>query len=432
MNKKGFTLIELLAIIVILAVIAVITVPIILNIIDDAEKSSSIDSAHGYKDALQKYYATKSIQNTELELPNGYYEISELPSDFIVSGELPSKGWVKLKKGIVERFSLKYKDYVVSMDNDKNIFSEKQENVEPHVTNDYQEVEYLESTGTQYIDTGYTPKQNDYLELKHVTRKSDGALFSAGTGDYQFIFLSQVSNNYFKFFSTGAASYFVLGNYNNSNIKVYNNNLYINDQLLSTCEYGGDVNTDLRLFARKGNTSYISAQIGNVIIKNDNVLVRNLVPVIRKSDNKPGMLDLANYSNNLIPEIVQGGVNYSSGILSSSSNRVRTNKISVEPGKTYTINSNILYISTIVIYSDNTYYSTIDSGTNQNTKTFTIPEDANQVAIGFKNADGTNINASQDWEIMLNEGTTALTYETYGYKFHTNAGEGEFIAGPEI
>ena len=107
-NKKGFTLIELLAIIVILAVIAVITVPIILNIIDNAEKGSAQDSALGYKDALQKYYATKSVQNPEQELPSGYMEISELPSDFTVSGENPSDGWVKLKNGIVEKYSLKY------------------------------------------------------------------------------------------------------------------------------------------------------------------------------------------------------------------------------------------------------------------------------------------------------------------------------------
>ncbi len=89
--------------------IAVITVSIILNIIDNAEKGSAQDSALGYKDALQKYYATKSIQNPEQELPSGYMEISELPSDFTVSGENPSDGWVKLKNGIVEEYSLKYK-----------------------------------------------------------------------------------------------------------------------------------------------------------------------------------------------------------------------------------------------------------------------------------------------------------------------------------
>ena len=95
-NKKGFTLIELLAIIVILAIIAVITVPLILNIINDAQKNASIDSAYGYKSALEKYYMKKVVENTENELPNGYKNISELPEDFIVSGEAPSDGWVKL------------------------------------------------------------------------------------------------------------------------------------------------------------------------------------------------------------------------------------------------------------------------------------------------------------------------------------------------
>ena len=50
LNRNAFTLIELLAIIVILAIIAVITVPIILNIIDNSKKGSTIDSALGYKD----------------------------------------------------------------------------------------------------------------------------------------------------------------------------------------------------------------------------------------------------------------------------------------------------------------------------------------------------------------------------------------------
>ena len=74
--NKGFTLIELLAIIVILAVIAVITVPLILNVINDAQKNASIDSAYGYKSALEKYYMKKVVENTENELPNGYKNIS--------------------------------------------------------------------------------------------------------------------------------------------------------------------------------------------------------------------------------------------------------------------------------------------------------------------------------------------------------------------
>ena len=427
-NKKGFTLIELLAIIVILAVIAVITVPIILNIIDNAEKGSAQDSALGYKDALQKYYATKSVQNPEQELPSGYMEISELPSDFTVSGENPSDGWVKLKNGIVEKYSLKYKDYVVSMDNDKNVISDKKENVDSHVTNDYQEVEYLESTGTQYIDTGYIPQQDDYLELKNVTRKSEGALFSAGTGDYQLIYLNIGSNNYFKFFATGTAANFQLSSHINSrNIKVYNNNLYIDDELYATSVASGDANTNLRLFARANDLNYISAQVGNVIIKSNDIIVRNLVPVIRKSDNKPGMLDLATRTNNLFNKdnsVTEYYIN-STGTIKpepASSPWSYSDYIEVKSNTSYSFSVDTTYGSDAkhCFYDDNkNFISCINSGS----QTFTTPANTKYARFSFR---------STTTDIMLNEGTEALPYEPYGYKFYTNDGTGEFIAGPEI
>ncbi len=195
-KKKGFTLIELLAIIVILAIIAVITVPLILNIINDAQKNASIDSAYGYKSALEKYYMKKVVENTENVLPNGYKDIAELPEDFSVSGETPSEGWVKLKKGIVQTFSLKYKDYVVSMDNDKNVVSEKQENVDPHVTDDYQEVEYLESTGTQYIDTGYFPDTNcKFVSRYYLSTEQSGNTFGCYEGSDKGFTLYTKGNN---------------------------------------------------------------------------------------------------------------------------------------------------------------------------------------------------------------------------------------------
>ena len=113
-RRNGFTLIELLAIIVILAIIAVITVPLILGIIDNAKEKAVIDSAYGYKDAVQKYYVTRLVNDTQQELPSGYKSVLSLPSDFMVSGEQPSDGWVKLNKGSVEEYSLKIGDYVVT------------------------------------------------------------------------------------------------------------------------------------------------------------------------------------------------------------------------------------------------------------------------------------------------------------------------------
>ena len=75
-KKKGFTLIELLAIIVILAIIAVITIPVILNIIENSKKGAIQDSAYGYKEAINKYYLTKLIDDPDYRI-NGTYTIDE-------------------------------------------------------------------------------------------------------------------------------------------------------------------------------------------------------------------------------------------------------------------------------------------------------------------------------------------------------------------
>ena len=120
-NKKGFTLIELLAIIVILAIIAVITVPIILNVIENSKKGAAIDSAYGYKDSIQQYYVLKSVNGEFDEVLSGEKTklISEL-GDISVNGTKPSEGWVKINKGQVVDYSLKFGDYMVSLDLDTN------------------------------------------------------------------------------------------------------------------------------------------------------------------------------------------------------------------------------------------------------------------------------------------------------------------------
>ena len=124
--NKAFTLIELLAIIVILAIIAVITVPIILNMIDNSKKGAAIDSAHGYKDAVQKYYISNLLNNENGLLPNDTKLVSALPSDFEVSGEKPTNdSWVQLEQGQVVAYSLKFGDYTVTKYKDTDIICEK-------------------------------------------------------------------------------------------------------------------------------------------------------------------------------------------------------------------------------------------------------------------------------------------------------------------
>ena len=125
-KKNAFTLIELLAIIVILAIIAVITVPIILNVIENARKGASIDSAYNYKDAINKYYLERLSTNTSYQFPNGVYDIDngELTKgtdtlNITVSGTTPTDGWIKANNEEIIAYSMVIGDYTVTMFNDE-------------------------------------------------------------------------------------------------------------------------------------------------------------------------------------------------------------------------------------------------------------------------------------------------------------------------
>ncbi|MGM9849801.1 MAG: prepilin-type N-terminal cleavage/methylation domain-containing protein [Bacilli bacterium] len=105
-NKKGFTLIELLAIIVILAIIAVITVPIILNIIENAQKGAAKDSAYGLVDTAKLYYYKfdgTSLGNYACDFKSGCNEIK-------YEGEDPTSGTLRINEKGMTSGEVTYKN----------------------------------------------------------------------------------------------------------------------------------------------------------------------------------------------------------------------------------------------------------------------------------------------------------------------------------
>ena len=132
-RKKAFTLIELLAIIVILAIIAVITVPIILNIIDNSKKGAAIDSAYGYKDAVNKWYvqelAKPNNQNLKLDKTytvesdgklTGKFEGDESQTKSVtidVSGTVPTGGSLTYSNNVLTSGTLIIGDYTATYSN---------------------------------------------------------------------------------------------------------------------------------------------------------------------------------------------------------------------------------------------------------------------------------------------------------------------------
>ena len=119
-NKKGFTLIELLAVIVILAIIALIATPIILNMINEARKSSAKSSALGYIDAIEYNNGFAQIE------PNKYTPITSGNVSSInvkQKGKKPAGGTVTIDtKGKVTNADLCINGYRVIYEN-KNVTS---------------------------------------------------------------------------------------------------------------------------------------------------------------------------------------------------------------------------------------------------------------------------------------------------------------------
>jgi len=111
MKKKGFTLIELLAVIVILAIIALIATPTILGVIEKARKGASEQSALGYIDAVEKQVAINQVKNENL-INDGTYNVPM--TGITVKGEAPTKGWLKIEKGMVTNYSFVIGKYVIT------------------------------------------------------------------------------------------------------------------------------------------------------------------------------------------------------------------------------------------------------------------------------------------------------------------------------
>ena len=97
--KNGFTLVELLAVIVILAIISLIAVPVVLNIIEDSRKNTTLSSAEFYLDAVE-LSIVKAIQKGQ-NIETGTYNIM-------------SNGNICLEEYKLEN------DVYVCLDNDEN------------------------------------------------------------------------------------------------------------------------------------------------------------------------------------------------------------------------------------------------------------------------------------------------------------------------
>jgi hypothetical protein len=177
----------------------------------------------------------------------------------------------------------------------------------------YTQLEYLEGTGTQYINTNFTPNQNTRVvctaifKVETTTNFMFGARTSSSSNNFSFVG-SISSGSYSTQYGAEAKSFSTA--YNTSDIFSVDKNkntttlIFNNGSTAITTNTSANFTTpgSMFLFAcnENGTVKYGRSRIYSCKIYDNGVLIRDFVPCSRNSDGLYGMYDVVNnqfYSN---------------------------------------------------------------------------------------------------------------------------------------
>ena len=163
----------------------------------------------------------------------------------------------------------------------------------------YQEVEYIESTGTQYIDTGVVQKLKPKVVVTLAVMSNSDLDIIGNDSTYVgcFIVDAYPANTYlyYRYSTTGSSG--------------IPNFFPTNDTSFHNYEFGEDIYKDGTFIYRFPNhdfstntksiylfrgRNYALVRMKETIIYDGDTLLRDLVPCYRKSDNVIGMYDIVN------------------------------------------------------------------------------------------------------------------------------------------
>ena len=159
---------------------------------------------------------------------------------------------------------------------------------------EYLAVQYLESTGTQCIDTGYVPTTSTNVLMKKGQNTGGvyNFLFGCGNGRDQL----SVGAQYVNYFSI--VNQTIANNQQNNacTLEMKNGIVYVDGtSVLDLSSSTGSASLTLSLFCRNASSGYerfTSMKVYAFKMWEGNVLIRDMIPCIRISDSEPGMYDL--------------------------------------------------------------------------------------------------------------------------------------------
>ena len=291
MKNKGFTLIEILGVITLLALLSTI---IILSV-NKSLKNSKETLSEIQIEEIKSAAAMWRTDNIELIPENGFYTMS--------LSDLQGKGYIK--ENIIDAKTNE------NIDNDLLIeigMKDIQLN-DVLIKNGYKKLEYIESTGTQYIMTNIIPL-NDmgaYAKLKSMDTEHDLVYFGSKGEDNTRFWIGNNKNNSLTQVYYGWNTFTPISkrpiitpdnmfevkiNYMNNRQNIFNDSVIENN--LSTL---GNNIYPLTIFAGNatGTVSYKSKiKLYELKISKGTNIIHNFIPCKRNSDNEIGLYDEVN------------------------------------------------------------------------------------------------------------------------------------------
>lgn len=171
---------------------------------------------------------------------------------------------------------------------------------DPDLPPGYKRVDYIRAKSSAYINTTYVPVRYDEIETEFAIKANYTglrSLFSAGTGTYQLVLLTQNGSNptYLRYFSNEApADKFDLQNDTWYNLTLSSGGKLTLNGKSVTYTYLSEIdgaNNNLYIFRRRNNASTFLGKLRQFRITNNGTLKVNLIPCIRASDGKAGAYD---------------------------------------------------------------------------------------------------------------------------------------------
>lgn len=160
---------------------------------------------------------------------------------------------------------------------------------------EYQEVEYIKSTGTQYIDTEIKPNQNTSIEVKGFLIGEHSNSY-CGANPYFVITSGNTPNLIIRFRRDGISFDTKISAFDLHILALKKNVAFVDNNILHTFDNTSYItNYDIYLFGRNSDTGVEETNGSRIYyckLWDNDTLIRYFIPCYRKSDNEIGMYDL--------------------------------------------------------------------------------------------------------------------------------------------